>query len=195
MDSTRLSVDTADVRRLSKRGQTVLIGVVGAVVFGAAGWLIGWVWFAVGLVLGPFIAMVAVATWMAHTRPDPADLLGKAPPDEVLAKIQAEFPTVLLMARTRQGKGYVAERLWVLSLALEDCGYQAEPIQVAEEAIDIYRALEAAKPGKHAARLAIMLNRLAELLAAAGEPEQAMAVMDEAVEVRRNLASAKSMLP
>jgi tetratricopeptide (TPR) repeat protein len=176
------------VRPLRQRGPVWLIPLSAAIAAGAAGWLLGPVWAAVGLVLGPLATVLAVATWQGFRHPDPLALLKQGRPSEALARIQADIPGWRISARTWPGqfRDALADGLWVLSLALQACGRNEEAIAAAQESVAIYRDLNAARPGRFAAKMDGVLKHLTELLVAANRDEEAKAVMKEAIQLWRN---------
>ncbi|HXC91831.1 MAG TPA: tetratricopeptide repeat protein [Stellaceae bacterium] len=78
-----------------------------------------------------------------------------------------------------------------LSVRLSDLGRREEALGAAEEAVDHYRALAAARPDAFTADLALSLNNCAIMLSEVGRREEALGAAKEAVDHYRALAAAR----
>ncbi len=78
-----------------------------------------------------------------------------------------------------------------LSIRLADLGRREEALAAIEEAVEIRRALAAARPDAYRPDLAMSLNTLSLRLADLGQREEALAAVEEAAEVYRALAAAR----
>jgi tetratricopeptide (TPR) repeat protein len=78
-----------------------------------------------------------------------------------------------------------------LSLSLSALGRREEALARAEEAVDIYCGLAAARPDAFLSDLAMSLANLASRLSALGRREEALARAAEAVDIYRDLAAAR----
>ncbi len=78
-----------------------------------------------------------------------------------------------------------------LAIRLGDLGRHEEALAAIEEAVELRRALAAARPDAYLPDLATSLNNLANLLGTLGRHEEALAAIEEAVELRRALAAAR----
>ena len=98
------------------RGKLIAILAMGAVAFGAAAWLLlGPVWTIAGVVVGPLIAIVVVASVRAVISPDAATLLDNDQPGEAIARLRNEMPSWRTLARIwpSQFRDALANRLIV----------------------------------------------------------------------------------
>lgn len=176
-----------------KRGKLTVILAVGAVAFGAAGWLLlGPVWTIAGVLVGPLIAVIVVAVVHGFTAPDAATLLDNDNPEEAIALLRNEMVSWRTLARIwpSQFRDALANRLIVQSGALQAMNRDEEALRTAEEAVAIYQDLAAERPGKYGPDLADALDHQSRLLAADDRLAEALAAMQVAVRMYRNLASA-----
>jgi tetratricopeptide (TPR) repeat protein len=179
------------MRRELTRGQVSVIAGAGAVVFGLAGGLgLGPLWAIAGVLAGPPIAFVAAVVIVAFAATDPATSLRDDEPERAIAQLHQDMPGWRRMARIWPGqfRDTLANRLVVLSAALQAVHRDAEALGAVEEAVALYQDLAAARPGKFALSLADALERQALLLAAAGRQPETAAAMTVAVRLYRNLA-------
>jgi hypothetical protein len=176
------------------RGKLSVVVASAAVAFGAAAWLLlGPVWAIAGVLVGPAIAVMVVATILVFTDPDPATLLRNDKPDEAIAQLRSEMPNWRTLARIwpSQFRDALASRLIVQSGALQAVNRDEEALRTADEAVAIYQDLAAQRPGKYAPDLAGALGHQACLLAADDRQADALAAMTVAVRLYRNLAAAE----
>ena len=78
-----------------------------------------------------------------------------------------------------------------LASRLSDLGRREKALAVAGEAVGLYRALEAARPGAFLPKLVSSLNSLANKLSDLGRREEALAAAEEAVGLYRVLEAAR----
>ena len=176
------------------RGKLMVTFASGAVVFGAAAWLLlGPVWTVAGALIGPVIAVVVVAIVHTFTAPDAATLLSNDRPDEAIALLRNEMASWRTLARIwpSQFRDALANRLIVQSGALQALNRDEEALRTADEAVEIYQDLAAERPGKYSPDLADALDHQARLLAADERVAEALAAIQVAVRLYRNLASAE----
>ena len=83
-----------------------------------------------------------------------------------------------------------ARYLLKLANRLSDVGRSGEALEVAREAVDLYRVLAQASPAAYTPDLARSLNNLATILSEAGRSGEALEVAQEAVDLYRELAQA-----
>ena len=83
-----------------------------------------------------------------------------------------------------------ARYLLKLANRLSDVGRSGEALEVAREAVDLYRVLAQASPAAYTPDLAGALNNLANRLSGVGRSGEALEVAREAVDLRRVLAQA-----
>ena len=81
-----------------------------------------------------------------------------------------------------------AARLTSLALALSENDYREPALQAAQEAVDLYRELAAARPDVFKPNLAGSLNILGGMLSELGHREPALLAAQEAVDLYRELA-------
>ena len=84
-----------------------------------------------------------------------------------------------------------AARLASLALALSENDYREPALQAAQEAVDLRRALAAARPDVFKPDLAASLNNLANRLSELGHREPALQAAQEAADLYRALAAAR----
>ena len=84
-----------------------------------------------------------------------------------------------------------AARLASLAIALSENDYREPALQAAQEAVDLYRELAAARPDVFKPDLAMSLNNLANSLRDLGQSEPALQAAQEAVDLYRELAAAR----
>jgi tetratricopeptide (TPR) repeat protein len=137
---------------MSERGRIVLIMAGGAVALGAAGWLPGPVWAAIGVAAGAFAPVVVIAVWRTVTVPYATALLKKGRPQEALLKADQDARTYipdLAASVTRQ------------AVLLAWLGRPGDALTAAGEASDMYQnALPWDKLPYHAARALIVQGQL-----------------------------------
>jgi len=176
------------------RGKLSVILAAAAVAFGAAAWLLlGPVWAIAGVLVGPPIAIIAIAAIRVYTVTDAATLLRNDKPDEAIARLHREMPNWRTLARIwpSQFRDALANRLIVQSGALQAMNRDEEALRTADEAVAIYQDLAAERPGKYGPDLADALDHQARLLAADDRQADALAAMAVAVRLYRNLAAAE----
>jgi hypothetical protein len=176
------------------RGQLMVASAAGAVVFGAAAWLlIGPVWAIAGVLVGALIGAIVVGVVHAVANPDAATLLRHDKPDEAIAQLRNEMASWRALARIwpSQFRDALANRLIVQSGALQAVHQDEEALRTATEAVAIYQELAAERPGKYAPDLADALDHQSRLLAADGGQAEALAAVQVAVRLYRNLAAAQ----
>ena len=78
-----------------------------------------------------------------------------------------------------------------LANRLTDLGRREPALEAAQEAVDLYRRLAAARPDVFMPDLAMSLNNLANMLSDLGRREAALEAAQEAVELYRQLAAAR----
>jgi tetratricopeptide (TPR) repeat protein len=78
-----------------------------------------------------------------------------------------------------------------LAVRLSYLGRREEALLAAQEAVDIYRELAAARPDAFRPDLAASLNNVANRLSDLGRREEALQAAQDAVEIRRELAAAR----
>jgi len=83
-----------------------------------------------------------------------------------------------------------ARYLLKLANRLSDVGRSGEALEVAQEAVDLYRELAQASPAAYTPNLAGALNNLAKFLSEVGRSGEALEVAQEAVDLYRVLAQA-----
>ena len=83
-----------------------------------------------------------------------------------------------------------ARYLLKLANRLSDVGRSGEALEVAREAVDLYRVLAQASPAAYTPDLARSLNNLANVLSEVGRSGEALEVAREAVDLYRELAQA-----
>jgi tetratricopeptide (TPR) repeat protein len=182
--------DTCSMWDKLTRRNLILILAMGAVCFGAAGWLLwGPLWAIAGMVAGAVIAFIVVLIVMLIAVPD-APAMAKDRPGEALKRLQADIRTAQIMARIwpNQWRGALANRLAARSYALQLLRQYEQALSSASEAVQIYQGLAAERPAKYAPHLADALDRQSRLLAVANREVEARAAMETAVRLYRNLA-------
>jgi hypothetical protein len=167
------------------------MSAVGAVVLGGAGWFVGPVWAAGGVLAGPVFAFVVWAVLRTRLAPNPEKLLDQQGWQDALADLDRRMPSCRwLAAKWPVFSDLLAYRLKQRAQALRGLGRVAEALYTDEEAVTIFREWAAAKP-RYAPALADGLALLADLHRAAGHRERALAAAEEAVGVYRDLAAAR----
>jgi tetratricopeptide (TPR) repeat protein len=82
----------------------------------------------------------------------------------------------------------LGDRLVTLGARLSNFGHHAEALVASQEAVDVYRRLEEARPDAFLSDLAMSLNNVASTLSNLGRHEQALAASREALDIFRRLA-------
>jgi hypothetical protein len=181
--------------KLFTRRSLSAIMAVGAVGFGAAGWLLlGPVWAVVGVVAGPFLALVVFAVLVTFTLPDAKTLVNQHEPYQALKQVQHDVRTSRQLAKVwpRRWRDVLAHDLITQSDALHALSQDAHALRSSCEAVAIYQSLAAENPGKYGPGLAGALDRQSRLLAAAGCQADAITAIETAVRLYRNLAAAQA---
>lgn len=178
---------------MKRPGYVVLVVVAGTAALGGAGLLLGPVWAAVGVVAGPFLALVVAAFVQGLAAPDPMDLVRAGRHREALRLVEEQIPGFRLAARIWPGqfRDALAVELMNKSMALLAAYREGEALAVVEQAAAICRSLAAARPGKPEPILAYALNNLSYPLRAVGRRDEALAAAREAVRAYRALATAR----
>jgi len=181
------------VRDEFTRDKVMLTFAGGAAGCGAAAWLLlGPVWAIAGVVAGPFVALIAVSGVRAYAVPDAVTMLDKGRPDRAAAQLRRDMPALRTMARAWPGQfgEDLPRRMMTLASALRAMHQDTQALRVAAEAVAICQDLAAERPGKYALGLADALDRQARFLGAVGQPAEALAAMEVATRLYRNLAAA-----
>ncbi|MEO0361629.1 MAG: tetratricopeptide repeat protein, partial [Pseudomonadota bacterium] len=137
-------------------------------------------------------ALEAAALAMLRARPERAALFTELSFREATsfsAGFAAEVTKLLLDAEEAPERR--AMLLSNLGGYLSSHGRREEALAAAEEAVETYRPLAAARPDAFAPALAISLSSLGIRLSALGRREEALAAEEEAVAIRRPLATAR----
>lgn len=180
--------------KLFTRRSLNVIAAAGAVGFGAAGWLLlSPLWAIVGVVAGPFLALVMFAVVVTFTLPDATTLVNQHEPYQALKQLQYDIRSSRRLAKVwpSQWRDALANNLITQSDALHALSQDVHALRSCDEAVAIYHALAAEKPGKYGSDLAGALDRQSRLLAGAGRQADAIAAIDTAVRLYRNLAAAE----
>jgi tetratricopeptide (TPR) repeat protein len=174
------------------RGKLSAVFAAGAAGCGAAAWLLlGPVWSIAGVAAGPVIVLFALAAVQVHASPHPVTLMNKGRPDQAAARIHSDMRLLRTLARKWPGqwRDFLARQLMLLSAALRAMHRDAEALRPAAEGVVIYQCLAAGRPDKYTGGLAYALDRQSRLLAATGRQAEALAAMEVAVRLYRNLAA------
>jgi hypothetical protein len=175
------------------RGRLSVIFACSSAGCGAVAWLLlGPVWVIAGVVAGPVVALVAVGVVYGLARPGPVTLLGRGRPDRAVSQIYSQMRALRTLARAWPGQfgDAVPGDLVLLFAALHAMHRDAEALRAAAEAVATYQGLAAERPEKYTRGLADALDRQARLLGAADRPAEALAAMEVAGRLHRNLAAA-----
>jgi hypothetical protein len=171
-----------------------LVGAVGAVGFGAAGWLLlNPLWAIAGVVAGWFLAWILFAVVVTFVVPDAATLVNRHEPYQALRQVRHDIRTSRRLAQIwpSQWRDALAHNLITESEALHALNQDAIALRSSDEAVAIYQALAAESPGKYGHGLADALDRQSRLLATTGREADAIAAAETAVRLYRNLAAAE----
>lgn len=163
----------------------------GALLFGAAGWLLaGPVWAGVGVLAGPCVSLLLLALVLTFTRPDPEDLVRAGRAEEALLRLDASMPGWRSLATRwpNQFRDVLAWYLLVRSEALTETQRYPQALDAADEAVLNYQELAADRPGKFSSGLARALSQQAALLGELSRHGEALGAAEVAVRLYRNLA-------
>ncbi len=121
-----------------------------------------------------------------------ADIIDALPQESLaLREAAEELQQALTLLRRQDGQpAALAASLTDLTKRLSDLGRHKGAVSVAEEAVTLYRQLEAEKPNVFLPGLVGALHNLAICLGDIGRLDEALAAADEAVILRRQLATA-----
>ena len=180
--------------KLFTRRTVRVVGAIGAIGFGTAGWfLLNPYWAIAGVVAGPYLALVVFAVVVTITLPDAATLVNQHEPYQALKQVQQDLYTSRRLAKVwpSQWRIALAQNLIIESGALNALNKNAPALRSCDEAVAIYQALAAENPGKYGPGLADALDRQSRLLATAGRQADALEAVQTAVRMYRNLAAAE----
>jgi len=169
----------------------LVILVAAAVLFGGAGLLIGPVWAAAGVVLGPLAAVVASFIVRICVMHDPRQMLQAGRTREALRQLERDLAFDRhLAAKWPVFRDVLAGKLVLTSQALQALAREPQALDAAGEAVAIYTEFAAKRPGRYNPALASALLQQAGLLAGVSRHGEALGAAEAAVQLYRDLAAA-----